>query len=59
MCSSLTDKHRYSEIPLFTEEDLKQLTMLGEPEDVDSDATVKRPQLTTTDLKKASRWQIT
>jgi hypothetical protein len=52
---SLTHAYWYPGIIVFTPDNLKQLTLLSEPEDVDYDANVKRPQLTTTDLKKASR----
>ena len=52
---SVTHAHRYPGIIVCVVDDLKQLTLSGEPEGVDSDATVKSPQLTATDLKKASR----
>jgi hypothetical protein len=52
---SITHAHQYPEIIVCAADNLKQLTLFGEPEDVDSDANVKRPYLTTRSLKKVSR----
>lgn len=42
----------HSHTPQVTEEDLEQLTSLTERDDQDSDAVVKRPQLSSSALKK-------
>jgi hypothetical protein len=52
---TITHAHRYPGIIVCSADDIKQLALFGEPEDVVSDANVKRPQPTTKSLKKASR----
>jgi hypothetical protein len=39
----ITHTYRYPGILVCKADDLKQLTLFGEPEDVNSDANVKRP----------------
>lgn len=53
-CRSCTHVHQYPDSLVFTEA-LKQLTLVSESEDVGSDATVKRLQLTTTDGRELSQ----
>lgn len=52
---SITHAHWYPGIIVCTANVLKQLVPFGEPEGVDSDATVNSPQLTTKDPNKAYR----